>query len=397
MTDQEALGLAEEFARYRATAIAEVEVPGPAAVRRTVRRNRCRTITAAAAALLIGPVVGYAALSGDPAPRPEPVEPTLSSPTPTPSTASPTPTSATSSPAPPPNGHLTRSQLLASPVTLPPWRAADKPECPSGRVRLTGAPLPELSAMLVSVDHADVDRDGATETIARVRCYGEGGPEQVVAFDRDAAGRIVTLGQVAAVPGTVTKGWLEAVEVRSDGQVRVQVTDRDLMALWPQEWAQHQWRTYRWDGEGFDQVLGEVSLLPNPYSVDLSVTATDLHLTRAPDGSRSGTVEVRIRHMGGRETTGVELQLNLPWGLFPDGDGWSVCRNDYRGTRDPVQCRLGPTRPGTDLRLRLGLTVPQGYGFTAGKDLVIVYPDGPGARRLIERDEKNNQAQVSFG
>ncbi|MEH0844669.1 hypothetical protein V6U81_19985 [Micromonospora sp. CPCC 205711] len=396
--------LSEEFGRYRPTAIMQVEVPGPAAVRRTVRRNQRRTLGAAVAAaltLVTGPTVGYAVLSHHPAPRPGPVDPTVSpSPTPTPSlSGSPTPTPPATTPAapPPPDGHITRSQLLASPVSLPPWPSTT-PECPSGRVRLSDKGRTSPAPVLLSLDHADVDRDGAAETVARVRCdNGDNGPEQVVAFDRDEAGRIVTLGRVASVPGSVTKGWLEAMELRSDGQVRLQLTDRANDVAWPSEWAQHQWRTYRWDGEGFDQVLGETAFPVNPYAVDLSVTSTDLRLTKNADGSRSGAIDVRIRHLGGRDATAVELRVSLQWGLFPVDDTWTSCRDGYRTSRDPTLCRLGPLRSGDDITLRLPVRVPQGYVFTGENRSVAVTALGPQDQELIERDRKNNEVMPRLG
>ena len=104
MSEQEILDLSEEFARYRRTALAEVEAPGPAAVRRTVRgrgRRRLAASATTALALVGGSAVGYAAMSG-PDHRPGPVEPTPSvsaSPTPMPTSPTPSPTGTSASPA----------------------------------------------------------------------------------------------------------------------------------------------------------------------------------------------------------------------------------------------------------------------------------------------------------
>ncbi|MGC5019732.1 hypothetical protein [Micromonospora sp. DT47] len=393
--------LRERFAAYRSDVTTRVAGPGPDQARRTLRRRRRTAVVAAAAAVVLvaAPVVANAALHGDrTAPVPgvsvDPTAPPTGFPSPSPSETGTTTPRLT---APPPDGHLTRSQLLGAPVPVPAWRS-DGPQCPSGQVRLTTDGARPLAALLVSVDHGDVDRDGAAETVVRLRCLMEGtGPEQVVVYDRDANGRIVALGQVVALPGSTEKGWLETVEVRSDGQIRVQVMDQGPGSGWPVQWVQHQWRTFRWDGSGFDQVLGETALPVNPYSVDLSVTSTDLRLTKNADGSRSGTIDVRIRHLGGREATGVDLRLDLQWGLFPVRNSWTMCRNDYRSTRDPVQCRLGPIRPGAELTVRLSLEVPQGYGFTPEERLVSAHALGPEDQALIERNEENNQVNPRLG
>ncbi|MET8467369.1 hypothetical protein ABZU93_30310, partial [Micromonospora zamorensis] len=126
MSEQETLGLAEEFAHYRRTVLDKVEVPGPAAVRRTVRgRNRRRWGATATTvlALLGGSAIGYAAMSG-PDHRPGPVEPTPSvSVSPTPSgLASPTPSPSVTSGGPAsaaPDGRISRAQLLGASVALP--------------------------------------------------------------------------------------------------------------------------------------------------------------------------------------------------------------------------------------------------------------------------------------
>ncbi|MFF5175256.1 hypothetical protein ACFY3U_21845 [Micromonospora sp. NPDC000089] len=407
MSDQENhVLLTEEFGRYRPTAIMQVEVPGPAAVRRSVRARRRRTVSGgivAAIALLTGPAVGYAVAGHNPAPPPGPVQPTGSAtPTPTPSlSASPTPTAPATSAAaapPPPDGYLTRSQLMAGPLTVPSFRSSS-PKCPSGRIRLDTSGT-GLNVFPVSVDHADVDRDGAAETVVRLRCLVEGaGPEQVVVYDRDAAGGIVALGQVIAVPGTTEAGSLETLEVRSDGQIRLQLTDLASDTGWPPQWAQHQWRTFRWNGSGFEQVAGESSFPTNPYSVDLSVTTTPVHMTKNTDGSGtySGSIDVRIRHLGGRDATGVELRLNLQMGLFPVDNSWTSCRPGYRTSRDPTVCRLGALRSGDEITLRLPLQVPQGTPYRGEKGLVAVTALGPQDQALIERDQDNNQVNTWFG
>ncbi|MFI6260966.1 hypothetical protein [Micromonospora sp. NPDC051006] len=370
MSEHESIALAERFARYRTEVLAEIEPPGPAAVRRTVRLRRRRTFgsaVAAALALTAGPILGYAALD-DPTPRPGPVDPTAS---PTPSlsasaTASPSASPAASSASPTgaaPNGRISRAQLLATPVSLPAWRPG--PSCPVSDTRLVGDATRDKTNVLKEVSYGDVDGDGATETVALVHCLlGTGGPEQVVAFDRDAAGKVVTLGKVVAT-ARETPQWLTDVEVRPDGLVRVQVADIAPGGGWPGEWSQRQWRGYRWQGGSFAQVSGPTAFGPNPHGMNLVVTATDLVLATATDGSRAGTVTVRIRNQGTSPAAYVALRLDLPPELRPDGDGWTVCRNDPETTGEPVSCDLSSLKAGGEIRLTLGFRAAA--GATVGK------------------------------
>ncbi|NYH43524.1 hypothetical protein HNR22_003251 [Micromonospora jinlongensis] len=375
MSEQETLDLAEEFAHYRRTVLDKVEVPGPAAVRRTVRgRNRRRwgATATTALALLGGSAIGYAAMSG-PDHRPGPVEPTPSvsvSPTPTP-TPTPSPSVTSDGPASAaPDGRISRAQLLGASVTLPAWRAGRG--CPTTGVRISGDDREGVN-WLVALDHGDVDGDGAVETVALVQCvFGTKGPMQVVAFDRDKAGKVITLGRVVAT--TIDKPeWLFALDVVGDGTVRVQVGDIAPGGGWPAEWSQRQWRGYRWKGEAFAQVSGPTTFGQNRHDVNLVVTATNLVLAETPDGSRVGTVTVRIHNTTGAASY-VALRLGLPATVRPDGDGWAACRNDPETTREPVTCDLKGLDGGKEVVLTLGFRVAAGTTVAAGEADVDVRP-----------------------
>ncbi|MGB2568434.1 hypothetical protein ACPFP2_08290 [Micromonospora citrea] len=400
MPERETSLLSEEFDRYRRTLLSEVVAPGPAAVRRTVRlrrRNHLVAAATAALALLTGPALGYAALH-EPTPRPGPVDPSpTATPSPTPSgSTSPTPTPSASSTSPtptPPDGRISRSQLLGTPVTLPPWRAG--PGCPTRGVRLSGDPGEGANGLL-ALAHGDVDSDGAAETVALVRCaLGTGGPQQVVAFDRDADGTVVTVGRVVA--STIdTPQWLIALDVRDDGVVRVQVGDIHPGGGWPGEWSQRQWRGYRWNGESFGQVSGPTAFGPNPHRADVAVTATDLVLADAPDGSRTGSVTVVVRNTGDVPVAYVALRLDLPPALRPDGPGWAACRNDPGTTGRPVTCDLTRLDAGKERRLTLGFRAAAGAGVGAGTAEVDVRPMDEGFDFLPDVEPADNTRRIGY-
>ncbi|MGC4817800.1 hypothetical protein [Micromonospora sp. DT63] len=400
MSEQEILGLAEEFATYRRTALAEVEVPGPAAVRRTARgrgRRRLAATTATVLALFGGAAVGYAAMSG-PDREPGPVDPTPTiSASPTPSgTASQTPSpSATSgSPLPTaPSAKISRAQLLGAAVTLPAWRAGRG--CPTSGIRLSGDDR-EGANWLLAFDQGDVDGDGAVEAVALVQCVlGSGGPMQVVAFDRDQQGRIVTLGRVVAT--SIDKPqWLFALDVVDDGTVRVQVGDIAPGGGWPGEWSQRQWRGYRLEGGSFAQVSGPTSFGPNPHDVNLVVSATNLVLADAPDGSRTGTITVRIRNGAGGPAAYVALRLGLPAAVRPDGNGWAACRNDPEKTREPLTCDLNQLGAGKEVRLTLGFRVAAGTTVGTGKADVDARPMDASFDFVQEVYDPDNTAVITY-
>ncbi|MEV1014443.1 hypothetical protein AB0I95_20845 [Micromonospora sp. NPDC049751] len=404
MSDQEILDLAEEFAHYRRTVLEEVEVPGPAAVRRTARgrgRRRFATTTATVLALFGGAAVGYATMNG-PDREPGPVDPT-SAPSASPSatatasaTASPSATASNGGASPTvaaPNGRIGRAQLLAATVSLPAWTTPA--ECPTGRVRLGAEPAREGVNELVALDYGDLDGDGATETVALVRClFGTRGPFQVVAFDRDASGRVVTLGRVAGT-ASPTPGWVTALDVRDDGEVRVEVLDVAPGGGWPMKNSQRQWRGYRWTGDAFDQVSGPSTFGPNPRSADLSITATDLVLTPAADDSRSGTVTVRIRNDADRTPPGVLFTIELPKALQPVGDGWSGC-DIGTGSTVLVSCHISAVPAHGEMRRTLELRVAAGTSLAPGKATLWTWSRDPDMDPWLDNNSDDNESTFGY-
>ncbi|MCM0675866.1 hypothetical protein NCC78_14380, partial [Micromonospora phytophila] len=136
------------------------------------------------------------------------------------------------------------------------------------------------------------------ETVALVACrQGEASAKQVIAFDRDGAGRVVTMGRVVG-----TREGMDDVTdfaVRADGKIRVHVADIQPCCSTPEWTPQRQWRTYAWTGERFDQTAGPTRFGVDPRLTDLTLTAGGLTVG-APDakGNRAATVTVTVVNKG---------------------------------------------------------------------------------------------------
>jgi hypothetical protein len=309
MPDIEPL-LRDRFAAYRADLGPLIEAAGPDVARRTVQRRRRIAAAAAAAlavALIAAPIAAIAAYDRDAAPV-VPAETGKPTPTPAPTTTTtPTATATASASSPPssppaaPDGRITRAQLLAARVDLPPWPSLVPPSCAVNDVRLRAAPTPDSVPVLLDLAYGDVDDDGADETLARVECrIGEATAKQAVVFDRTRAGRITTLGQVTRTH----EGFddITGMVVDDEGDVRLQVADIQPCCGTPRYWAQKQWRTYRWGGERFRQIAGPTGFGPHPRATDLRIPSAKFTLG-APDasGRRHGDLTVTISNEGPKD------------------------------------------------------------------------------------------------
>lgn len=345
------------FAAYRNELLPDVAPVGPDAVRTTVRRRRRVTVAVGAAiafALIAGPAVGYSALNRTPAP-PEPgtsTEPTQGSPPSSSPSAAP-PGSATTTA---PGGRISRTDLLAARLPLPPWWG----DAPCYDERFADAKPAREGNWLESVDYADVDRDGAEEAVAMIGCkYNTVIQTQVAVFKRNQSGKIVILGQVLT---SRPLGWIFQIDAQPDGSIRIEVGDREPTDERVASVVVRQWRTYGWTGTTFQQTAGPTSFSPNPTLADLRVTATDItYAAPADDGSRHGTTTVTIHNAGPAAAQYVWLSLELGENVRHEGDGWSGCveASSNAGSSPPnLGCLLGPMRAGETKTLVLGVASP---------------------------------------
>ena len=171
------------------------------------------------------------------------------------------------------------------------------------------------SVFVMSYAAVDVDRDGAEDYVADVRC-GEG-PEspgwQVVAFRRSGQA-LVPLGRVIGSQDGLA--MVSGVEGRDAGRVAVNLgreyTDSGEEAV------PHQWRVYAWAGGRFEQVDGPTAFPADPPSAVLSVEAGELVFRPVQGGLLAGDLGVGLRNSGTAGVTDARLRAARS-GLGPTG------------------------------------------------------------------------------
>jgi hypothetical protein len=357
--------LASAFADFRDEVAPQVKPAGTARARDTVhRRHRARMIAATTLAALVVavPVVAYAA-SGDDSHGPPAV--TGDSPSATSSEGA-TPPEPSASPSgtvsAPPDGRISRAVLNQATLVIPAWPKGFDADCPTGTVKFTdGKAGRGIQALLGDPVYVDVDHDGAQETVVLVSCSPQGSDYQVVALDRDATGKVVTVGKVVGSAGSTGKEGSDimtiwAIEAGDNGQVRVDVGEYRPCCSAAQA-SQHQWRTYGWNGDRFTQTGGPTAFGPNPNVTDLSITADRLTMTRQGDGSWAGTLRVSIHNAAGFATPGrlwFALSIDASWQAQPGTE----CR--FTPDEKPLSCTLPSLGARGDRVLTIRLTAPAG-------------------------------------
>jgi hypothetical protein len=356
------IGAADEAATF-------IRPRGVDAVVRTVRRRRTRKPVLAALALvaiLVPPTVlgladrhaphtptgGHSSTSASPAPSPS-VAPSDS--------ASPPPSSTPSGPAAP-DGRIPADQLRDLTLRIPAWPGGFDDSCPTGTVKFTdGKAGKAIEALQGDPVYVDIDHDGAQETVVLVSCSPQGKDYQVIALDRDTAGKVVTLGKVVGSAGNTGKEGSDimtiwAIEAGDNGHVRVDVGEYRPCCMAAQA-SQHQWRTYGWNGQSFTQTGGPTGFGPNPKVTDLVTTADPLTMTRQADGSWAGTLRVTI-HNAAEFVTPGELLLSLHTDESWQAQMGTAC--DSSPVQPVAGCVLPSLGTGATRTLTVQLTAPAG-------------------------------------
>jgi hypothetical protein len=174
----------------------------------------------------------------------------------------------------------------------------------------------------------------------------------VVAFDRDSAGRMVTMGQVVG-----TKEGLDDITdftVLTDGHIRAHVGDIQPCCSTPDYWARRQWRTYAWNGQRFTQTGGPAEFDADPRRTDLAVAGGDLVLGPVgADGKRSGTLTLTVSNKGPADVAYVGFKLA---GIQPVGEAGKGACGETADT-SVYACLLGGVRAGQRRTYTLQVTV----------------------------------------
>ncbi|GAA0931011.1 hypothetical protein GCM10009558_108190 [Virgisporangium aurantiacum] len=211
------------------------------------------------------------------------------------------------------------SQLRNSTLTVPSWPGSINEGCQSGALKFTDGKNIKSGMSAVQVQlagdpvYTDLDADGRNETIIRVDCALQAVFTQVLAFSRDAGGKITTRAKVVVTHGEgndVQLVW--KIEPGGPGAVRVDVGDVSPCCGTPADLPQHQWRVYGWDGQKFHQTGGPTTFPVNPKTTDLTLSATPLHGVSTDGVTYVGSMSVTVTNRGPHAANRVELLFNFP-------------------------------------------------------------------------------------
>jgi hypothetical protein len=258
-------------------------------------------------------------------------------------------------------------------LPLPAWKTyvPGNLPCPSGPVKFAkgnyvDGEMPRVQ-VLKSV-YADLDADGAQETLVLLRCgVNEVGFRMVAAFDKDAAGKIVPLGNVVQST-TDGGGGLEVIDDlrAAGGAVEVHVGDQATCCDTPPELTQWQWRAYSWQGTAFAQTGGPHTFPANPHVTELHITtAAEVPLTKDPaDPQRLFGSITFTAHNAGPQPTRAEGRIRI---LLPDRVDLLLpqagCQIEGRMAYCPLTLAVGESR-----------TITLAFSAAANAPIPLGYP-----------------------
>jgi hypothetical protein len=374
-------------------------------IARRRRAVRATAIVALAALVLLLPVAAFAVVGPHPHRNP------ITRITPSPSTPPVTPPTTPPTATPPAGLGVSSTDLVASGVTLPPWTPSRAERCVRKVTGYTVSGPGSLGMQVYMTAQVDLDHDGRNELVGWFMCFstfgppstpGSGGDSQVVAFTRDATGKIVVFGQVV---NTFDGPIKEITRIEPAGNaVRVQVGD--WFCCESPGVSQRQWRTYRWTGTRFEQSDGPRTFPPNPklpHTADLIVRADDLVFGPPADGQRTGTLAVTVTNHGPDAVDEVTLTIPIKSFAVRDPAGqprpgpWSAhCQLDSgsaptSGTDTEVMtCTFGRLPGNATTTYKLAFTAP---GSTAPSgDEMPIDVNGTASVPVVDPDVTNNRS-----
>ncbi|MBB5871038.1 hypothetical protein F4553_004417 [Allocatelliglobosispora scoriae] len=297
--DRDELLLTGAFEEFTTGSTPKINAEGTAAVRKRVakrRRNRAILLVLLTVLAVGVPVAVYATSGRDKPTNPDKhaagASPSVSA------SASAAPASPSAAPPPGPSG-VTRDLLQLSTITVPDWRfQGDTPgRCMSGPMKLSAPPPSGMGSvqLIGSVVDANLDADPALEAAAILECSTEQNvTRQIVAFERDSSGRILTLGQVMrGFPTDLVR------RTSAGGGLRVDMQNVSGCCDVSPEVVQRQQRDYAWNGREYVQIEGPTSFPPHPHVTDLKVTeGAELSFGPVTGAKRVGTVKITVTNLG---------------------------------------------------------------------------------------------------
>jgi hypothetical protein len=306
--------IVEAFERFTAGAGPSVRPPGTPPIRaRAARHRRVRAVAASfvGVLLLAVPAAIYAASGPDDRARPPADGPSVTASV-SPSVSATDGSAIEGPPTPPPpgprvrgTGPITVEGLAAGAVPVPQW-IAGQPDyfwehaCPSGPAQAVFSIRSDAypNILVQEIAYANLDNDPDLEAAALLKCVGasEADGGQVVVYDRDAEGWIVSLGQI--VSGTI---W--HVTANPKGGVDVELSDIQACCDTPKVMEIHQLRTYGFNGARFVQTGGPTSFTTHTKSIDLKLslqTVTWGPVTADASGGKyhEATLTLRVTNAG---------------------------------------------------------------------------------------------------
>ncbi|GEM_PF-5945247 len=333
---------------------AQQQVYAPADLDAAPRRRRGLWVTVIAIAVVVvlaGGVVGYLTVSG----RWSPTAGTASPATAAPATQSSTsPSAGASATGSAPDGAIAESELKNATLDIPAWPATSLP-CPTkaqkftnGTTAPTSTPSGDVRTSIGKIAYIDVDHDGANETVVLLACTLQGANHQIAVFDRNAAGQIVTLGQVLAETTEIRNFY--DVSAGPNGTVKVEVGDLNGCCGFDPTMSQHQTRGYSWSGAKFSQSDGPTSFPPNPRTADLYLTTNEVVFTLPSGGVRHGSLSLTVHNGGPGTVAHSTLSFRIPIQLKTELSGWNGCTqatpSSTSSTTFTVTCPVPALAPG---------------------------------------------------
>jgi hypothetical protein len=203
----------------------------------------------------------------------------------------------------------------------------------------------------------DVDHDGATETVAIIRCLP--GPTQVIAIKAHRAGGLSTLARVTRSNVSDAQDTV-GVSPAPNGRVAVKVGDIGICCQTPRAERITQVRTFAYQDGAFHQTAGPTTFNADTSYANVTATAPTVVFTdtQGSAGTWIGTLTVTVTNHGPHPASSLTVLIGTPpatrYGKAPGS--WGRCQ-PLGADKSPYLCRIGSLGAGSSATLTLPLAV----------------------------------------